>query len=77
MTGRRVGLLPPVSSAIGRQLPTTSSNIPSVTSELPDDRRRAAVQASLNALLSGASMIEAMAAADAMIADGELADASR
>jgi hypothetical protein len=38
----------------------------------PDDRRRAAVQASLDALLAGASMLEATAAADAVMAGERL-----
>ena len=40
--------------------------------EHPDDMRRAAVQASLETLLSGASMLEAAAAADAVMAGDEL-----
>ena len=42
-----------------------------MTFEHPDDRRRAAVQASLDALLAGASMLEATAAADTVMADGD------
>ena len=45
---------------------------PVVMFEHPDDRRRAAVQAGLETLLSGASMLEAAAAADAVMAGDEL-----
>jgi hypothetical protein len=42
-----------------------------VTFEQTDDRRRAAVQAGLDALLAGDSMLKATAAADAVMAGEE------